>query len=90
MKVYSIDEFTCISEGQVTYTVGSKVLDPIPIMSIFKFVHNPDIPLVIESYRAYINNTPLFIAAGYDFTADPSNNTIMIRRVTEDSQSCKP
>jgi hypothetical protein len=49
-------------------------------MSVFKFYPNPDGPLKIQSYRAYINNTPLFIAAGYDFTTDGDNNAIMIRR----------
>ena len=100
-RIYSIDELTCISEGQVTYTVKGKVLSPLPIISIFYFYRTSESTdatqsaitsdtvsdtvtnlhgLRIQSYRAYINNTPLFIAAGYDFTADSDNNAVMVPR----------
>ena len=67
-------------------------------MSIFNFVPNlkpsnnsPNYsPLLIQHYRAYINNTPLFIAAGYEFVADWNNNTISRLRHTNinDSKQC--
>ena len=72
--VHSVDENSCIAEGTVTYTIGGKTLDPLPICSVFRFAPGTSL---IQAYQAYINNSPMFIAAGYDLTADKEGNPTM-------------
>jgi hypothetical protein len=76
-EVHSVSPDVCIAEGTVTYTIDKKVLAPLPICSIFRLVPGEKL---LQSYRAYINNTPIFIAAGFDVTADASGDPLMKRR----------
>jgi hypothetical protein len=76
-SVHSVDEHTCIAEGTVAYTINGKALDPLPICSVFSLAPGTDL---IRAYQAYINNTPMFIAAGFDMTADGDGNPTMVPR----------
>lgn len=76
-SVHSVDENTCIAEGFVAYTINGKALDPLPICSVFSLAPGSDL---IRAYQAYINNTPMFIAAGFDVTADGDGNATMVPR----------
>ena len=66
----------CIAEGTVTYTIGdTKVLDPIPLCSVFKFAPGTE---KIQDYRAYIDLTPLFIAIGMNVVAGDDGKPTMV------------
>jgi hypothetical protein len=65
--VHSCHTNMCIAHGFMNYTVHNKLLHSIPACFLFHFVSNTTI---IRHFTCYINNTPMFIAAGYTFSGD--------------------
>lgn len=73
-----------VVEGTVAYTLhNGKVLDPIPICSVYQVNQNN---LIID-YKAYMDLNPLFIAIGNDITADENGRPKIIPRQSKTS-SC--
>ncbi len=65
-KLHSVHEHMFIAEGTVTYTIEStgKVLDPIPLVSVFETSDCSDGVRRIQSFKSYIDITPLIVATG--------------------------
>ena len=63
----------------MTYTVGEsrKVLDPIPLCSIFEM--NAD-NTRIRNYVAYMDVNPLFVANGFDVTEGSDGKPTWVAR----------
>lgn len=76
----SADKF--MSEGTVAYvTLEGVQVEPIPIIAFFTLVPRTTL---IQTYRSYIDKTPLVVAAGYDVVADPiyQKPTLVKRKIS--------
>lgn len=78
-NAYVVNENLVILEGFVEYKLSSgAIVDKIPVCGHFEV--DTDSKL-IKNYKVFVNQTPLFVALGFDLTADDSGKVVMKKRM---------
>ena len=78
-NIYLVNDDLVIAEGYVSYKLqGGKTTDPYPGCIIMEFHANSNF---VKHYKAFVDQTPLFVQAGFDMTADEEGKMVMKKRV---------
>ena len=76
--IHKINENLFIGEGHVKYFLKNGIItEEIPACVVYEFKPNTD--LVIR-YQAYVNQTPVLVASGFDVSGDESGKLIIKQR----------
>ena len=78
-NIYLVNEDLVITEGDVRYKVeGGKTTDLIPACAIIEFHAKSNF---VKHFKVFVDQTPLFVQAGFDRTADEEGKDVMKKRV---------